>query len=210
MACGWCRQEGHNRQTCQHYADYLTALDDTIVECGYCGETGHEENQCQHLHTPANHNDEYSYMHDNAVSTLADMHTWTQDLHIDTTIDPEVNADFTIDLRNETPSREPSYSPTHIAISTPPRNRHPIGNPPNAPIRSRTNRDIFSHPPLTRTLVTCVENPFPRQDCPICMDDIKKTDSFTTRCGHMFHGTCMLQHMRHNTDCPCCRGVLVA
>ena len=197
MACGWCRQDGHNRQTCQHYTDYLTA---TIVECGYCGETGHEENQCQHLHTPANHNDEYSYMHDNAVSTLADMHTWTQDLNIDTNID----------LRNETPSREPSYSPTHIAISTPPRNRHPIGNPPNAPIRFRTNRDIFSHPPLTRTLVTCVENPFPREDCPICMDDIKKTDSFTTRCGHMFHGTCMLQHMRHNTDCPCCRGVLVA
>ena len=228
MACGWCRQEGHNRQTCHHYAEYHNNLNVTIVECSYCGETGHEENECQFRNIfTDDYNEENNFTHDDAISTLTDMHNFTQDLHINSDIpsgetsyispihiEVEVDVDvdtppYTSPIQIDTPSREPSYSPTHISISTPPRNRHPIGNPPNAPIRNRNNRNIFTNPPLTRTLVMCVENPFPREECPICMDDIKKTDSFTTRCGHMFHGTCMLQHMRHNTDCPCCRGVLV-
>ena len=253
MACGWCRQEGHNRQTCQHYAEYHNNLNVTIVECSYCGETGHEENECQFRDIfTDDYNEENNFTHDDAVSTLTDMHNFTQYLHINTDtpleetsytspIHIDIDVDVDVDVDVDTPpytspiqidalSREPSYTPTRIdtpsteslysninnrssiisMISTPPRNRHPIGVPPNAPIRNRNNRNTFLHTPLTRTLVTCVENPFPREDCPICMDDIKKTDSFTTRCGHMFHGTCMLQHMKHNTDCPCCRGVLVA
>lgn len=255
MTCGWCRQEGHNRRTCQHYAEYRNNLNVTLVECTYCGETGHQENECQFRNIfTDDYNEENNFTHDDAISTLTYMHNFTQDLNINTdtplqetsyTSPIHIDVDVDLDLDFDTPpysspiqidtlSREPSYSPTRIdgidtpsaeslnstinngsssisIITTPPRNRHPIGLPPNAPIRNRNrnNRNIFTNPPLTKTLVMCVENPFPREDCPICMDDIKKTDSFTTRCGHMFHGTCMLQHMKHNNDCPCCRGILV-
>ncbi len=58
------------------------------------------------------------------------------------------------------------------------------------------------------TLVDCVENPCETHDCPICMDNLKKTDLFVSRCGHQFHSTCMIQHMRNNDNCPMCRGVL--
>ena len=45
-------------------------------------------------------------------------------------------------------------------------------------------------------------------DCPICMEDLKQTDLLVTRCGHQFHGTCMLRHMKTHDNCPMCRGVL--
>ena len=194
MPCGLCRQNGHNRLTCRHYAEYLVTTDENTVVCNYCGESGHSENRCKNSSMYLNNSQSSSYMYDNAVSTLTTMHSWTQGLNTD----------------NDIPSREPSYSsPNNIVFSTPPRNNSVVGNPPHAPIRSRSNRDILSHPPLTKTLVTCVEVPFYKEDCPICMDVIKKTDSFTTRCGHMFHGTCMLQYMRSNNNCPCCRGILL-
>jgi len=60
------------------------------------------------------------------------------------------------------------------------------------------------YPPL----VNCVKKPCQTTECPICMDDLKQTDLLVTRCGHQFHGTCMLRHMKTHDTCPMCRGVL--
>jgi hypothetical protein len=57
-------------------------------------------------------------------------------------------------------------------------------------------------------LVDCVKEPCKALDCPICMEDFQKTDVFVTRCGHQFHGTCMIRHMKQYDNCPMCRGVL--
>ena len=57
-------------------------------------------------------------------------------------------------------------------------------------------------------LVDCVAEPCKADDCPICMEDFHNTDLFITRCGHQFHGTCMIRHMKLHDNCPMCRGVL--
>lgn len=50
--------------------------------------------------------------------------------------------------------------------------------------------------------------------CPICLRDIGATDCYVTKCGHKFHGSCMLKwcEIRRDTDkeevCPMCRGQL--
>ena len=66
------------------------------------------------------------------------------------------------------------------------------------------------HPnPVIKTLVQIVDTPCHIDECPICMEDLLSTDTFTTRCGHMFHGTCMLIHTKLHDSCPLCRGVLI-
>lgn len=57
-------------------------------------------------------------------------------------------------------------------------------------------------------LAQCVQEPCKTDDCPICMEDLHATDLFVTRCGHQFHGTCMIRHIKLNDNCPMCRGVL--
>ena len=63
-------------------------------------------------------------------------------------------------------------------------------------------------PPFSSKLVDCVQEPCKTNDCPICMEDLHKTDLFVTRCGHQFHGTCMIQHIKLHDNCPMCRGLL--
>lgn len=60
-----------------------------------------------------------------------------------------------------------------------------------------------------KELVPAIENPIDCKTCCICLEDIKKTDIFITRCGHQFHGGCMLKHMKTHDNCPMCRGVLI-
>lgn len=61
---------------------------------------------------------------------------------------------------------------------------------------------------LSAQLVECVKAPCVSTECPICMDEFHSTDLFVTRCGHQFHGTCMIRHMKQHDNCPMCRGVL--
>jgi hypothetical protein len=63
-----------------------------------------------------------------------------------------------------------------------------------------------------RNLPEPVAQPFHSDTCAICMEDLKPTDLFVTRCGHQFHGTCMLNHITSsngNNDCPSCRGYIL-
>ena len=65
--------------------------------------------------------------------------------------------------------------------------------------------------PLTqkKTLATQCEQPYEATDCGICMEELKNTNKFITRCGHQFCGCCMITHMRTQDFCPTCRGILV-
>ena len=80
---------------------------------------------------------------------------------------------------------------------------------------SENQQDILlDNPSLQRVniimeLVDCVDKPCHIDECPICMESINLVDTFTTRCGHMFHGTCMLIHTQTKKTCPMCRGTLI-
>lgn len=69
-------------------------------------------------------------------------------------------------------------------------------DPPRAPLSKKK-------------LVTQCEQPYEATDCGICMDELKNTNKFITRCGHQFCGCCMITHMRTQDFCPTCRGILV-
>ena len=60
-----------------------------------------------------------------------------------------------------------------------------------------------------KKLATQCEQPYEAINCGICMEELKKTNKFITRCGHQFCGCCMITHMRTQDFCPTCRGILV-
>lgn len=46
--------------------------------------------------------------------------------------------------------------------------------------------------------------------CPICYEAFNERDVATTKCGHKFHTTCLLENAKHASfNCPCCREQLV-
>jgi hypothetical protein len=64
-------------------------------------------------------------------------------------------------------------------------------------------------PPSKKKLVTQCQQPYEATDCGICMEELKNTNKFITRCGHQFCGCCMITHMRTQDFCPTCRGILI-
>ena len=59
-----------------------------------------------------------------------------------------------------------------------------------------------------KKLVDCVDKPCSTDNCAICLDKLSSVDLLVTRCGHQFHGTCMIQHIKKKDNCPLCRGLL--
>jgi len=51
------------------------------------------------------------------------------------------------------------------------------------------------------------EEVIPETRCPICMDDLTNCDKIVTRCGHQFHGSCLIKYIGTSSTmvCPCCR-----
>ena len=43
--------------------------------------------------------------------------------------------------------------------------------------------------------------------CPICLEEFseKPNNQSMTKCGHKFCTSCLMQHLRKNNNCPCCR-----
>ena len=44
--------------------------------------------------------------------------------------------------------------------------------------------------------------------CPICLDNVKKTNVSITMCGHKFCTSCLLSSLRTKNTCPSCRAVI--
>lgn len=53
-----------------------------------------------------------------------------------------------------------------------------------------------------------------KEECAICLKPLEKHDFFVSKCGHKFHGSCMIawtKSMQHNSDyCPICRRCLLS
>ena len=203
MPCSLCGNEGHNRRTCQQWPD--------LEAVRQAGELGPD---------PAPRRADLS------GETTAVVHTppaWQPPSHLtnirfDVTysefdIRDGVHSNYTPSTRN----RRPVESGINTLLT-------PIIIPP-IPFPDLENIDfdtIFgddSIPDLeldldepvkqnVAALVDCVEEPCVATDCAICMEDLTKTDLFVSRCGHQFHSTCMVVHIRRNDNCPMCRGVL--
>jgi hypothetical protein len=47
-----------------------------------------------------------------------------------------------------------------------------------------------------------------KETCPICMDDLKKTNISVTKCGHSFCLLCIIQHTKGDNRCPLCRATI--
>lgn len=45
--------------------------------------------------------------------------------------------------------------------------------------------------------------------CAICFEDIKMVNMMVTRCGHVFHASCMFVAIATNHNCPLCRTELI-
>ena len=58
--------------------------------------------------------------------------------------------------------------------------------------------------PIQVTLSNVVES----DTCPICMENLGKTNCCTTSCGHQFCLECMFKHSKTKTNCPLCRANL--
>lgn len=41
--------------------------------------------------------------------------------------------------------------------------------------------------------------------CTICLDDVGDTDRVVTKCGHIFHASCLFENNTHANTCPNCR-----
>jgi hypothetical protein len=67
-----------------------------------------------------------------------------------------------------------------------------------------------SDPPDVVTSVATSDPPEPVEPdtCPICMENLGKTNFCTTKCGHQFCLECMLKHTKTKKNCPLCRANL--
>ena len=197
--CGICGNQGHNRRTCQQWQ---------VLEANRRAEEEEEVEEVEEMsviHTPP--------------ATFTDI---------------RFNINYRLSTRNRSPVTSiaaiTSIADTSVSFETPnDRNvsRSLIEELDNVDynalfLDTDSDSDLDSLPGLISTdllndsmdkmvyppLVNCVEEPCQIHDCPICMEDLKQTDLLITRCGHQFHGTCMLRHMKLHDNCPMCRGVL--
>mgnify|MGYP003706078657 CR=1 FL=1 len=206
MPCSICSADGHNRRTCPHLPVLESLFQNSELEPN--PEPEHEPpvidlsgNTTTYLHSPPSHYTnirfDVSYSEINIPSTLHSI--------------------YTPSTRNRTPVESITISPSS-SITIPP---IPFPDLENIDFGSifGDDSDHDSLPDLEpiavepvkqniATLIDCVEEPCVATDCAICMEDLKKTDLFVSRCGHQFHSTCMVVHMRRHDNCPMCRGVL--
>jgi hypothetical protein len=56
-----------------------------------------------------------------------------------------------------------------------------------------------------------VKESYEEENCPICLDEFsdKPNNQSMTKCGHKFCTSCLMQHLRKNNNCPCCRTQLL-
>ena len=193
--CGICGNQGHNRRTCQQWQ---------VLEANRRVEEEEEQEQEQEeisvIHTPPatftdirlDINYRLSTRNRSPITSIPD----TMSVLFETPNERNISRSLFPDL--EPIDFGTLFSDTDSDFDDMP------GLIPSADSLDDSMDKPISYPKL----VDCVEEPCQIHDCPICMEDLKQTDLLVTRCGHQFHGTCMLRHMKTNDNCPMCRGVL--
>jgi hypothetical protein len=67
-------------------------------------------------------------------------------------------------------------------------------------------REENSERPLNHKVVTMTHEEFYQsmeQDCPLCLDEMKRSDCVTTNCNHSYCASCYEKYTKRS--CPCCR-----
>lgn len=191
MPCSLCGEARHNRRTCQRW-DLLLA---TRLEEAHLDR---QNNTSYHNLLPVTSHQMYERP---PIHTLTASFTTPNNRH--TTVNRQVTSINTV-VTMET---------VNMVVTSINNELSPIR--PNILFPDWDSDDDISmvdvqpiQASYSTKLVPCVKEPCKTDDCPICMEDLHKTDLFVTRCGHQFHGTCMLRHMKLNDNCPMCRGRL--
>jgi len=201
MPCTLCNQTGHNRRTCTQFSilELIRQQYESLI-----GEPTQEDSpptntSIDTVYTPSSYSTSWSEFDIPAGDTAT--HIRECPTHPDRTfITPH-------SLRTQMLSPIP-FPSLEAAASN---HLHDFENIDLENIFGDGYNSIPGLEPITTktTILTdCVEEPCKTNDCPICMDDLHKTDLFVSRCGHQFHSTCMIRHMKKNDNCPMCRGVL--
>jgi hypothetical protein len=185
MPCTLCGNQGHNRRTCQQWQ---------VLEASR-QEEEERINEEQMVHTQSNINIHDIYNRRNIYST------------------PEIQRRVVsnpteIQRRVISPLSFPNMESNLVPIQLFPDSDY---IPFNSIFGDDSDDSLPDLEPIKKnypTLINCAEEPCKTEDCPICMEELKQTDILITRCGHQFHGTCMIRHMRLHDNCPMCRGVL--
>ena len=228
MPCSFCGTVGHNRRTCQRF-DLLVAAateEQTNVET--------EDNNIEEIIIEDNNQDEGVIRNQNERiirTARRNLLSIMDDLEIDLLNNNNNNNNNPYITPNRSRSPSPQAPLTIQPISdygygfigrsmllegnTPPGlTRIPsfddIANLFNdASEEEVDDNDLPDLIPIENTkLVDCVEHPCSTDNCAICLDKLSNVDLFVTRCGHQYHGTCMIQHIKKKDNCPLCRGLL--
>ena len=211
MPCSFCGTVGHNRRTCQRF-DLLVA---TATEEQHIIDN--EDTLPQEPLDIRNFNDNLiTTARTNLLNVIDNLFQYNDHL----------NPAFITPNRSRSPSpprspeRQPltiqpvSYFGEETASMPPALTRIPsfddianIFN--NEHIYSDDDDDLPDLIPIEpKKLPNCVQQPCSTDSCAICLDKLSNVDLFVTRCGHQYHGTCMISHIKKNDNCPLCRGLL--
>lgn len=154
------------------------------MPCAFCGLEGHNRRTCEQWRNISNN------------ATTITNHETINHIHIYNTP--------TTPPPNTPPTTPPTLLRRRIRDATTPTNiiNYFVDRTP------MTIDELTTYSPEKPSLVLQVDKPIQTDDCPICMESLYNTNKFITRCGHQFCGDCMITHIRHHNNCPCCRGTL--
>ncbi len=154
------------------------------MPCAFCGLEGHNRRTCEQWRNISNN------------ATTVTTHETINHIHIYNTP--------TTPLPTTPPTTPPTLLRRRIRDTTTPTNiiNYFVDRTP------MTIDELTTYSPEKPSLVLQVDKPIQTDDCPICMESLYNTNKFITRCGHQFCGDCMITHIRHHNNCPCCRGTL--
>ena len=217
MPCSFCGIVGHNRRTCQRFDLLVTAATE---------EQPIIDNEDTLPHEPLDIRNFNGNLINTARTNLLNV--------IDSLFqyNDQLNPAFITPNRSRSPSPSPPPAPERLPLTIQPISDFGEGtatmllteNMPPGLTRIPSFDDIanifndddnYSDDDLPdlipiepKKLPDCVDKPCSTDSCAICLDKLSNVDLFVTRCGHQYHGTCMISHIKKNDNCPLCRGLL--
>ena len=163
------------------------------MPCSFCGTTGHNRRTCQRFEEE---------IENRLFPEISQMRQELEQRPIPIPIPIHSPTAFI------TPPMTPSYNINNLNI-----NYLNINNIDIMDIWGGDSDDETFGPPIKQLfidspLVKCANEPCFADNCAICMEDLTSVDLMITRCGHQFHSTCMITHLKRQDNCPLCRGIL--
>lgn len=186
MPCTLCGTRGHNRRTCQAWWRLLPRILDESLSNIATEPLPMVPPMPEYIaRTPDNN---FNY-----ITSVTSVITNNEVVNL---------------IENDNDNQDTNHTPSRILFPDIPNDLWSDDDDninPNIPI---VEYNIDRKPTHSKPLVECVKEPCITTECPICMETLQNVDIMVTRCGHKFHSTCMIIHMRAHDNCPMCRGTL--